>query len=493
MNENLNSNKNSDKSSEKDTKAFKWDWESDGSQAEVEKAKALAEEAKAQAEKAKKLSEDMLAGNCDPTPESKDAETADDAHESSPKEPPCTDTEQEKDACAEKRPVVSKKKHSPLLISSIILSACSILLLVAISAAVMLGLIEGSGVVQILVSDNGPTASAEGEASSALLEEVMNSVVVISTNTPVGAGTGSGIIITENGYIATNYHVIEDASSITVFLYGSDQAFPAEVVGFHENDDIAVIKIASEGLRPAIFARSSDCRVGEKVYAIGSPEGAEFGWSVTQGIISCPLRRIMLYDKEGILEKKMNVVQTDTPVNHGNSGGPLINVRGEVVGIVTLKLSDSAGMGFALPSDGALTDIFAIIRQGHANDVDSGISSGRPLLGITGVGVVEGTWYEDMGTQIKEVDKAWAERYPNRTFYAEVSGVYVSNLTPGLDAQTKLKVGDIITEVDGVRVYNIYQIMSVVNNMDAGDSLSIKYYRDGQYGTRSITLGYEAE
>ncbi len=489
MNENLNSNKNPDKSSDKSTKAFKWDWEHDSSQAEFEKARALAQDAKAQAAQAKKLSEHMLDDTCASAPESQ-SEAADDTQAPSPDEPPEATTKQVKDPSAEKNNAVSTKKHSPLLISSIILSACSILLLVAISAAVMLGLIDGSGAVQILVSDNGPTASAEGEASSALLEEVMNSVVVISTNTPVGTGTGSGIIVTENGYIATNFHVIEDASSITVFLYGSDEAIPAEVVGFHEGDDIAVIKIEQDGLRPATFAKSSDCRLGEKVYAIGSPEGAEFGWSVTQGIISCPLRRIMLYDNEGVLEKKMNVVQTDTPVNHGNSGGPLINVRGEVVGIVTLKLSDSAGMGFALPSDGALKDIFAIIQHGHANDVDSGISSGRPLLGITGVGVVEGTWYEDMGTQIREVDEAWAEMYPNRSFYAEISGVYVSKLTPGLDAEKKLKVGDIITEVSGTKVYNIYQIMSVVNSMDAGDSLSIKYYRDGQYDTTSITLGY---
>ena len=201
----------------------------------------------------------------------------------------------------------------------------------------------------------------------------------------------------------------------------------------------------------------------------------------------------MIYDGEGILQKKMNVVQTDAPVNQGNSGGPLVNARGEVVGIITLKLSNSAGMGFAIPSDGALKDIESIIKYGNADNVDSGITKGRPLLGITGVGVEENTWYQNVqsegGSSIRVVTEEFAKKNPASTFYAAKTGVHVSALTEGLDAASKLQVDDIITKIEGTSVSNIYEVMNIINKFDGGDVIEVEYYRGGQYYSAEITLG----
>lgn len=381
---------------------------------------------------------------------------------------------------------------------ALFLSSLSIILLALLVTCTMLGLFPvagGSdrGVIRILVSNNGPIEYENYESDPDMLEDVKNSVVVIQASGTTGSSIGTGIIMTGDGYIVTNYHVIEGAQNIYVRTYGSDKAVKAELVGYKAIDDIAVIKAELTNLRAAVFAKSADCRVGERVFAIGSPEGEDFGWSVTQGIISCSDREIKIYDHEGILEKKMYVIQTDASVNPGNSGGPLVNVRGEVVGIITLKLTDSAGMGFAIPSDGALEIIQAIIETGNADNINSSVTSGRPLIGIVGVGVEAGNWYENYinGTYsgIRLVDEAYANDNPDTTFYAAISGVHVSSTTEGLDAANKLKENDIITKVNGQEVYNIYQVMNIINKLNGGDTVEITYYRDGKYANVSVTLG----
>lgn len=387
-----------------------------------------------------------------------------------------------------------QKKQLRASTTASILSLCSILLLVTFAASAMLGLfgqIGGNG-VNIQVSGGSNVEYEDYESSPDMIEDVKNSVVMISTQSNNGSGVGTGIVLTENGYIATNYHVVENATTISVELYNSTTAYKAELIGYSKVDDVAVIKINAKGLRKATFAKSSECRAGEQVFAIGSPEGNEFGWSVTRGIISCADREIKIYDKEGILEKKMYVIQTDASVNPGNSGGPLINSRGEVVGIITLKLSESAGMGFAIPSDGALELITAIIETGSADNVTSSVASGRPLIGITGVGVEANTWYENYveGDQsgVRIIEEAEATGNPE-AFYAAVTGIHVSATTEGLDAANKLKPNDIITEANGIKVTNIYQLMDIINKLNGGDTVTIKYYRDGSYHTVNITLG----
>lgn len=382
------------------------------------------------------------------------------------------------------------------LIIAICTSGCAIILLLAITLIGVFGLFPSQSGNVVYIPVASPSKPQDYDTTSDMIEAFMDSVVIIKAELETGKSVGTGIILSESGYVVTNYHVIEDAEDIYVWLYGNDTPVEATVIGYTEMDDIAVIKINKTGLRPATFAKSSQCRVGERVYAVGTPEGDEFGWSVTQGIISCPLREIKIYKKDGSLEKKMNVVQTDASVNPGNSGGPLINVRGEVVGIITLKLSGSAGMGFALPSDGALIDIEAIIEKGHANGVDSGISIGRPLIGITGVGVEAKTWYENVetngSTSIREVTAEYASSNPDNTFYAAITGVFVSNVSQSLGAAGKLEIGDIITKVNNIEVSNIYAVMEIINEFVGGDSVDVTFYRNGNYKTVSITLGTES-
>ena len=382
-----------------------------------------------------------------------------------------------------------KKKNTALHVSCI-LSACSIVLLFAFALSVMIGLFPIKSAY--VPSTNNSSVSPETEADPSIIEDFLNSVVVIKGTGVSSMSTGTGVIISADGYIITNYHVIENCSAVTVKLYGEKTAEKAAVVGYHKDDDIAVLKINRSGLRAATFVDSNTVRYGEKVYAIGTPEGDDYSWSVTQGIVSCPNRQLMIYDDEGVLEKKMNVVQTDASVNHGNSGGPIINVRGEVVGIVTLKRSNSAGMGFALPSNGVLIDAEAIINNGHANNVNSGISMPRPLMGVTGVGVVEDTYYESFsdedGSGVNVVDEEYAKKNPNTTFYAEVTGVYVSATSAGSDAAKALKKGDIMTEINGNPVATIYQVMDIINEYNGGDAVTVKYFRSGKYYTVTVTL-----
>ena len=410
------------------------------------------------------------------------------AEEASAEEASC-----EEDKPTEEKPEEKKDKKSHAINVAAILSACSIILLVAFALSIMLGIfpLGGREIIEIGVSDLGQT-KPNTEASVDLLEDSLKSVVLIQARTENSISTGTGVIISDKGYIVTNYHVIEATDTVTVQLYGEDIAIEAEVVGYHADDDVAVLKINKTGLRAAVFAKSDDVRYGERVYAIGNPEGAEYAWSIAEGIISSPRRQLMFYNSEGILEKKMNVVQTDAAVNHGNSGGPILNVRGEIVGIVTFKRTDVEGMGFALPADGVLIDVTAIIETGSAANVDSGIYMPRPLIGITGVGVKGNTYYKnvmnDGQSAIEEVSEAYAKANPKTTFYAPVAGVHVSLTSAGSDAAKYLKVNDVITEVNGKPVATIYDVMDIVNEFNGGDKITVTYYRDGKYSTVELTL-----
>ncbi len=444
--------------------------------------------------------------------ESKEAEEAEntDTEKSEPepqeaREQPEEKVEDIKIEIEEEKPKKQSKPTKHLLLASI-LSASSIALLVAFALSLMLGIfpIRGKEVIVLGVSSDGATVP-DTDASADVIENFLKSVVTVRTAT----SSGTGVIITEDGYIVTNYHVIEKATEATVLLYGEKIAVKAEIVGYQADDDVAVLKIDRTGLYAATFADSSKVRYGEKVYAIGNPEGSEFAWSVTQGIVSAPIRQLMMYDAEGILERKLNVVQTDASVNHGNSGGALINTRGELVGIVALKRIWSSqldsngdkepveGMGFALPASGVLIDVTAIIENGNANNVSSGITIPRPLVGIVGVGVTEKTYYENYvnGAEsgVKIVDEEYAKANPSTTFYAPVTGVYVSGTSAGSDAAKLLKAGDIITEVNGAAVSHIYDVMDIINKFNGGDKITVKYYRSGAYHTAELTLRTAAE
>lgn len=397
-----------------------------------------------------------------------------------------------------KKKIKKKKNVKRFATASLVFSTVSLVLAIFLVLACAPSIFTpdavtpGAGVSLIQV-DSGSVKGDSYDSYSDMIEDVMKSVVIVYGQTQEGSSTGTGAIITADGYIITNYHVVEGCSSIQVMLKDSEQYTAARLVGYKVHDDVAVLKIEQTNLRPITFATSKNCRVGESVFAIGCPLGADYAWSVTQGIISSPRRQLKIYDTTtGTLQKKMLVIQTDAPVNPGNSGGPLINTSGQMVGIITLKLTDSSGMGFALPSDEVLQMVTGIIELGTGFGVESTIATGRPLIGITGVGVEKGTYYRRTMTGVEVVSAIYAEKNPATSFFAGANGVYITDINKGADAKDKLREGDIITHLNGATVFNVTQVSEIINDMSGGDTVDLTVYRDGQSIDVTITLGVEA-
>jgi serine protease Do len=355
-------------------------------------------------------------------------------------------------------------------------------------------LIDGDGSFQGLIRP-GITETESDDEAVAGVEQAKRSVVVIEVRTENGGGTGTGIIMTSNGYIATNHHVIEDATTIKVTFYDGT-VLNAETVGSSEMDDLAVIKVDTMGLPAATFAHSDDCYVGQTVYAIGTPAGPDFGWTTTKGIISYKDREVKIYDDtDGNLQKKLRLLQTDANVNPGNSGGPLVNVKGEVVGVVSMKLADGyEGIGFAIPSDGAVEILEAIVEFGNADNINSSLHHKRPMLGITGVFVDSGEYYLPNETGVKRLtEEELADYDKSELIHPAVSGVYVMGFADGMDAASKMEVGDIITACQGEEVTSMNVLSGIINDYYAGDTITLTVYRGNLYTPVDIVLSAQPE
>ena len=364
-------------------------------------------------------------------------------------------------------------------------SIVTALLVVGIALLIATGM-RNSG-FQALLRPDGIVDSASDEAVVAV-EQVKRSVVVIQVITEEGTSTGTGIIMTENGYIATNHHVVEGATRIRVKFYDGTYAY-AELVGSSDMDDLAVIKVERTGLIPATFAKSSECYVGQTVWAIGNPSGIELAWTTTRGIISYKDREVKIYHNDGTLAKKLRLIQTDANVNPGNSGGPLVDERGHVVGVVSMKLANNyEGLGFAIPSDGAVEILEAIMKDGHAGNINSSISSQRPLLGIMGATVEADTYYLVNEDGLKKTTKDIAEANPDDSVYAPADGVYVLSVNEGMGAQGKLLKGDLILAVDGLEISEMTGLMDAVNDHYVGDAVTLTVLREGQHCDISVVL-----
>ena len=269
---------------------------------------------------------------------------------------------------------------------------------------------------------------------------------------------GSGIIYSEDGYIITNYNVVEDAISstsaqVTVTLSNQEE-YIAEIIGTDSVTDLALLKIDATGLTPATFGKSSDLQVGELAVAIGNPLGQEFAGSVTVGYISA-LNRTITTDG-----RTYQLIQTDAAINPGNSGGALVNAKGEVIGINTVKVTDTTveGLGFAIPSDDALKIIEELKLTGKIV---------RPYIGIYGI----------------DMDEATAKR--NNL----VEGVYVYQVFSGSPAEAAgISRGDIIVEFDGQQVKTKQELNNAKNQKSIGDKVKVKVYRGGDYQDLEITL-----
>ncbi len=303
------------------------------------------------------------------------------------------------------------------------------------------------------------TVQPAGEALSfrEIYAMVNPSVVSIRASEGYSASTGSGFIISADGYIATNAHVVNGLEQLSVTLYDGS-VFPAEVVGADTISDLAVLKIACEGLVPVEFGDSEELFVGDTVVAIGDPLGIELRGTMTDGIISAINRDLQV---DG---RTMTLLQTNAALNEGNSGGPLINLQGQVIGINTIKLSSSyasiEGLGFAIPSSQALPILNELMSQGYI--------SGRPDFGFTGITV-----------------PTYAQFY-----YRLPGGVYIESVKEGSDAEEKgLLPGDVVTRVDGETISNLSELEQVKNSHSAGDEVELIIYRRGTYYSVQIVLG----
>ena len=273
-----------------------------------------------------------------------------------------------------------------------------------------------------------------------------------------GESEGSGIIYSEDGYIITNNHVIEeavDSNSATVTITLNDGTeYEAEIIGRDETTDLALLKIDAKGLNAAKFGNSDELQVGELAVAIGNPLGSEFAGSVTAGYISA-LDRTLTIDST-----TYKLIQTDAAINPGNSGGALVNAKGEIIGINSAKISSTGveGLGFAIPINEALEIIEQLKVTGKII---------RPYIGIYGL----------------DLDETTARR--NKL----VEGVYVYQVYTNTPAQKAgISRGDIIVGIDGKDVTTKQELNEIKNSKNIGDTVELKLYRNGKYETIKVTL-----
>ncbi len=276
-------------------------------------------------------------------------------------------------------------------------------------------------------------------------------------------GQGSGVVISEDGYVMTNSHVIGDSKNYKVKIVLNDgKEYPASVIGYDSRTDLAVIKANATGLVPATFGNSDSVKVGSWVIAIGNPGGINFANSLTRGVVSATNRTV-----GGLGQSQLKYIQTDAAINPGNSGGALINMYGQVIGINTAKITqvEFEGMGFAIPINTAKPVIDDIISKGYV--------SGRVRLGITGKPI------SPYQAQIHDVPQ----------------GIVVTDISPDSDMERKgIKIGDIIMKVNGANVTSFNVLYTELSKFNPGDKVNLTIFRvknngnDNETFDASITL-----
>ena len=286
----------------------------------------------------------------------------------------------------------------------------------------------------------------------------IHSVVSITSTAGYSSSTGTGVIFSDQGYIVTNYHVIEGAQKVTVLLTDERQ-FDATLIGVDAASDLAVLRVDGTGLTAAEFGDSTTIRVGDSVAAIGDPLGSEFRGTLTNGIVSAINRDV------SVGGRTMTLIQTNAAINSGNSGGPLINCYGQVIGINTLKIGDNAsyagveGLGFAIPSATVKEVVDQLISQGYV--------SGRPTLGISGESV--SLFYQH--------------------YYRMPAGLYIGEIAPDSDAAAKgLVIGDILLSVNDTRITSMEELEAVLFNLTPGDTVTAIIYRHNNRYQVDLTL-----
>ena len=299
------------------------------------------------------------------------------------------------------------------------------------------------------------------EVYAANVNSTVGITTAITTNfwgyQTTSAASGSGFIISNDGYILTNYHVIEDSDSISVSLYNGT-AYDAQLIGYDESNDIAVLKVEADNLIPVVIGNSDILNVGDSVVAIGNPLG-ELTFSLTAGTVSAKDRKVTLS-----AAVTMDLIQTDCAINSGNSGGALFNLYGEVVGITNAKYSGSSAsqasidnIGFAIPVNNVIHIVESIIEKGYVS---------KPYVGV----------------MVSDVS-------PEIQLYGIPKGAAVRSLAEdGPAARAGLQPGDIVTKANGTDISGSNALVDMVSRSRPGDSLVLTLYRQGEYLELTIRI-----
>ena len=384
-------------------------------------------------------------------------------------------------ASAPQQPPKKEKKHNKVLLRVLAgVGAVALGFGGGIGGAVVAsraGLTGNQVVVQEVQRDTSTDASNTGstDGTSMTMQQIAAvaspSVVAITTEQMsssqtwfggyyVQSGAGSGIIISQDGYILTCAHVVSGATSVKVQLNGSDQSYDATVVGVDSTSDIAVLKIDATGLTPAVIGDSDKLAVGETTVAVGNPLGT-LSNTVTQGIVSALNRQVTVEDNN------MTLIQTDTSISPGNSGGGLFNANGELIGVVNAKssYSEAEGIGFAIPINTAMDIAQQLIENGAV---------ARPVLGVSILDIQ---------------DSSTAQQYG-----VSALGVYVADVTKGSGAEAAgVQRGDRIIAIDDTAVSSTSTVKSYLADKQVGDTVTLQVERDGKVLTLNVTLGNSAQ
>ena len=368
-------------------------------------------------------------------------------------------------------PEVGKKKTTVLVAVGLVLALLMGLLGSAIGNSLFgrgsTTIYEGqreSSVIDVSEVDTGKLMTA-AEVYAANVNSTVGITTSVTTNfwgfQTTSAASGSGFILTADGYVLTNYHVIESSNSISVTLYDG-KSYDAALIGYDESSDIAVLKIDADGLTPVVLGDSDNLNVGDSVIAIGNPLG-ELTFSLTSGAVSALNREITLSNSV-----TMNLIQTDCAINSGNSGGALFNLYGEVIGITNAKYSGTGtgasidNIGFAIPVNHVRGIVESIIENGYI---------AKPYIGVTVGDVSEETM--GYGLPAGAAVKAVSEDSP-----AEKAG---------------LQVNDIITAVNGTEISGRSELSERVSASSVGDTLTLTVYRQGKTISVDVTVGEQVQ
>ena len=313
--------------------------------------------------------------------------------------------------------------------------------------------------IQIPINDSPAGMKNIPQEGGLSLQQIYGKAIPSVVSISCDASSGTGVVLTKNGYIVTNYHVVEDASEIIVTFH-DESRLQAALVGVDAVSDLAVLSVSADNLIPAELGDSNALRVGDIVAAIGDPLGVQLRGTMTDGIVSAINRDITVGGRT------MTLIQTNAALNSGNSGGPLLNCYGQVIGINTMKIGDNMstagveGLGFAIPSATVKEVVDQLIQQGYV--------SGRPSLGF----------------QCEQLSVFY------QMYYRLPEGLYITSVTEDSGAANAgIQNGDILLALDGVRVTDMDTVNTILYGHKTGDSVSAVLYRKGRQYTITLILG----